>query len=130
MTESTLRDYDDIWPVVIRQTVTDNIVFGTPFVMMTDETTLLNRLRSQISIGQKYGVISDSKTQMVMAFLTQDRRRAIISEVIHCPARKWNSKQHHDDFMISMMLRAYFQREDTFNWSKEKVIQWFKGGVG
>lgn len=129
MSSSILRSYDDVWPITIRQTESKHIIMGTPFIIASDEKTLVNQLKSQLKVSEKYAVISASKTFQTVAILAQNRASVILSEVIHLPSRRWKKagKDERDFFVLSMILRAYFEREDTFNWSREKVIEWFKG---
>ena len=126
MTDS-LYTYDDIWPVVIRQHISDSVISGVPYVTMSDEKTLIEIISCQLSINVRYGIISNSKQYDKIALMSQDIRKVIISDVIHLPARKWGIKENRDNFVISMILRAYFERSDTFNWTREKVISYFKG---
>lgn len=126
---STLLSYNDIWPIVIRQTVSNQIMFGVPNVMQTDEKTIISQLRQHISNDNKYGTIGKGKIQFSFTLMMPDRKHALISDVIFCPSRKWSSKEEHDNFMLSMILRGYFERPDCFGWERSKVLSWFRGSL-
>lgn len=126
---STLLSYNDIWPIVIRQTVSNQIMFGVPSVMQTDEKTIVNQLRQHISKESKYGVIGKGESQFSFTLMMPDRKHALISDVIFCSSRRWSSKDEYDSFMLSMILRGYFERPDCFGWEHSKVLSWFRGGL-
>lgn len=125
--DDNLYLYDDVFSIIIKQHLLDIADNNIPYVILVDEKTLVNMIINKLHQNETYGIISNSKIYKTVPLMSKDKKKVIISQIIYCPLREWKDEESRDYFMLSMILRAYFQRNDTFNWSDEEVIKYFTG---